>query len=225
MTDPHPIFFRGPTELRAWFETNHDSAPDVWIGFFKAHTGAPGARYEHAVEEALCFGWIDTTVRRLDDDRYMHRFTPRRSGSQWSAINLGKFAALRKAGRVTAAGLRVFEARTTTDRRAYSYEAPSARARLSSEQLRRFRADQAAWTFFIGQAPSFRRLAAHWVSSAKQPTTGERRFRALLLASHRGMRPRPFLVTRSDRRLLAGPSSRRRNGSERRRSAVRAGSA
>ena len=90
---------------RRWLEKHHAAKSEVWIAYYKKHTGKPCVSYEEAVEEALCFGWIDGQVRRLDDDSYAQRFTPRRSGSQWSTVNLRRFERLRAEGRVTAAGL------------------------------------------------------------------------------------------------------------------------
>jgi uncharacterized protein YdeI (YjbR/CyaY-like superfamily) len=104
-------FFRSPAELREWFEAHHANAPELWIGFHKAHTGKVGVGYAEAVEVALCFGWIDTTVRRIDADRYANRFTPRRPDSYWSVENRRRFAKLEKAGRVHESGRRAFERR------------------------------------------------------------------------------------------------------------------
>jgi uncharacterized protein YdeI (YjbR/CyaY-like superfamily) len=206
--NPDARFFASPTELRAWFETHHTTERELWVGFWKAHTGQPGVDYLAAVDEALCFGWIDTTVRRLDDRRYAHRFTPRRKGSRWSDVNREKFERLRREGRLAPAGVKAFEDRTG-DERAYSYEAR--RRSLPPELLRQFRRTASAYRFFSEQPPSYRRLAAHWVASAVQPATRERRFAELVRASAAGTRPRPFLVARADRTAAdAAVSARRR---------------
>ena len=102
-------FFATREELRAWFEAHHADASELWVGFYKAHTGRAGVVYLQAVDEALCFGWIDTTVRRIDDDRYANRFTPRRPDSNWSAVNRRRFAELDLDGRVRPAGRLAFD--------------------------------------------------------------------------------------------------------------------
>ena len=106
-------FFGSTSELRAWFEAHHADRSELWVGFYKAHTGRGGVVYPEAVDEALCFGWIDTTVRRLDDDRYSNRFVPRRPESQWSDVNRRRFAELDRRGRVHEAGRRAFRERRT----------------------------------------------------------------------------------------------------------------
>ena len=102
-------FFNSRDELRAWFEGHHASDPELWIGFYKAHTGRIGLGYPEAVEEALCFGWIDTTVRRVDEDRYTNRFVPRAPGSHWTPTNRALFRSLAREGKVVAAGRVAFE--------------------------------------------------------------------------------------------------------------------
>ena len=201
---PTARFFATPDELRAWFAAHHATERELWVGFHKAHTGRTGVDYLAAVDEALCFGWIDTTVRRLDDRRYAHRFTPRRAGSRWSEVNRAKFARLKRAGRVAPAGERAFAERR--EDRPYSYERD--RAELAPDQLARLRADAAAWRYFSAQPPSFQRLAAHWVTSAARPATRDRRLAELLRTAAAGTRPRPFLVARADRARL--PAHRRR---------------
>ena len=102
-------FFQSRERLRAWFEANHASELDLWVGFYKARAGRAGVGYPEAVEEALCFGWIDTTVRRIDDDRYTNRFVPRAPGSHWTPGNRALFRALAREGKVVAAGLAAFQ--------------------------------------------------------------------------------------------------------------------
>jgi len=105
-------FFRTPADLRAWFEAHHADAGELWVGFYKAHVGKKGVQYPDAVREALCFGWIDTTVRRIDDDRYANRFTPRRPGSNWTDSNRQLFRELEAAGRVHPSGRTAFNGRS-----------------------------------------------------------------------------------------------------------------
>jgi len=184
-------FFRTPQELRSWFESHHADASELWVGFFKAHTGRTGVVYPEAVDAALCFGWIDTTVRRIDDDRYANRFTPRRAESQWSEVNLRRFAELDREGRVHPAGRRAFERRPTTGRpqfssgRTYRFS-PAFSARLSAHS----RADR----YFRSRPSSYRKRATFWVMSAVRPETRERRFAELLAASAARTIPRALLL-------------------------------
>ncbi len=205
--DPSVRFFSDPAGLRAWFASHHDRATEVWVGFWKAHTGRGGLTYLAAVDEALCFGWIDTTVRRLDDDRYAQRFTPRRATSRWSDVNRAKFARLRTAGRVHPAGERAF-AETATRRAAYSFTED--RKSLSAADRREFRRHASAWAFFSATPPGYRRQAGHWVGSAVRPETRARRLAELIRASARGTRPRAFLVARADRNPPENAVRRRR---------------
>ncbi len=217
-------FFATVAELRAWFADDHASDAEVWIGFFKAHARRDGVDYEAAVDEAVCVGWIDTTVRRIDDDRYAHRFTRRRPGSHWSASNHARIVRLRREGRLLPAGETAF-ANRGPDTPTYLSERPV--TRWPAELSRRFRADRAAWRHFSAQTPSYRRLATQWVLSAVRPETRERRFHDLLVASRAGTRPRPFVVPRADRSGATPVGSRRpeRPSPTSRRSRRRAGPA
>jgi Uncharacterized protein conserved in bacteria len=181
-----PVFFASSSEFRRWLETNHASAPELWVGFWKAHTAKGGLTYEQAVEESLCFGWIDGLVRRHDESAYMQRFTPRRPKSIWSAINVKKVEALRKAGRMAPAGLEAFAARDPKRSSVYSFE--NREVILDSAYEKRFRARKKAWAFFEKQPPGYRRLAAHWVMSAKREETRERRLAQLVADSALGTR-------------------------------------
>jgi uncharacterized protein YdeI (YjbR/CyaY-like superfamily) len=142
--------------------------------------------WPQAVDEALCVGWIDGVRYRLDGERHAQRFTPRRKGSIWSAINTKRAAELIGEGRMRPAGLKAFEARSPEKTAVYSYERES--AAFSEDQRRRFEADAVAWEFFQAQAPSWRRAITHWVSSAKRDDTRERRFARLLEDSRAGRR-------------------------------------
>ena len=184
-------FFGTPSELRAWFEAHHADRSELWVGFYKAHTGRGGVVYPEAVDEALCFGWIDTTVRRIDDDRYANRFVPRRPESQWSDVNRRRFAELDRQGRMRDAGRRAFERRPRTGRPQFT----SGRTyRLRPELAARLRGRPAADRFFRSRPRSYRRRAIFWVMSAARPETRERRFNLLLEASEAGTIPRALLL-------------------------------
>jgi uncharacterized protein YdeI (YjbR/CyaY-like superfamily) len=189
-----PLFFATPDELRAWFEQNAETAPELLVGYYKKGAGRSGIKHSEAVEQALCFGWIDGVGRRIDDERYQVRFTPRRNGSVWSTVNVAKVTELTERGLMHPPGLRAFEARRPDRVATYSYEQPEG-AELNEEQLARLRAEPAAWEWFSKQASSYRRSAAHWVISAKRPETRERRLNQLIADSAAG-RPVPPLTRR-----------------------------
>ena len=187
------LVFGSREELRDWFEANHESAPAAFIGYYRKGVGKPSTTWAQAVEEALCFGWIDGITFRIDEEVTANRFTPRRRGSGWSAVNIIKVASLRAAGRMHPAGIRAFEERDRRKDQTYSYERPP--QELPSELLARFRADTNAWAHWEAETPSYRRTATHWVTEGKRPETRERRFATLLAESRAGRRPRPFRVT------------------------------
>ncbi|WP_433726195.1 YdeI/OmpD-associated family protein [Actinoplanes sp. CA-051413] len=180
-----PVFFADASELRAWFLEHHADAPELLVGYYKKHTGRPTVQHTEAIEQALCFGWIDSIGRRIDDERYQVRFTPRRKGSVWSAVNVAKIAELTAAGQMHPAGLHAFESRKPERVAAYSYEQP-ADAVLDAEQTARFEGEEAAWNWFSAQPASYRRAAVHWVVSAKREETRQRRLGQLITDSAAG---------------------------------------
>jgi len=160
---------RTPDEWRSWLDEHHHSESEVWLVFHKRHTGRASIAYQDAVDEALCFGWIDSLIKRLDDARYARKFTPRKADSKWSTTNRQRYAQLEASGRLMPAGLN----RPPTDR---SGDAP----RPSPSKLPQYIQDAlrnrpAAWNYFQSLAPSFRRLYIGWIDSAKQPETKLRR--------------------------------------------------
>jgi len=173
-----PAFFETPAEFRAWFERNHDKAAELLVGFYKRDSGRPSITWPESVDQALCFGWIDGVRKRIDDVSYTIRFTPRRRGSIWSAVNIGRVAELTKLGLMQPAGLKAFEARTAEKSGIYAYEnAPKV---LAPADEKKFRANKKAWKYFSGQAPSYRRAAINYVTSAKREETRARRLELLI---------------------------------------------
>ena len=164
---------------RAWLEGHHDSVTEVWLVFYKAHTGKARLRYEEAVEEALCWGWIDSLVRRLDDERYAQKFTPRKPGSQWSASNRRRVARLVREGRMTPAGMAKVSFRVgPDDESAAIAEAERAARRdvvLDPALERELMADAVAAASFDRLAPSHRRNYVRWIMSGKREATRRRR--------------------------------------------------
>jgi len=185
-------FFDGPADLRAWFEANHETAPELFVGYWKKGTGGAGVSHPEAIEQALCFGWIDSVARRLDEQRYQVRFTPRRRGSVWSAVNVAKIAELTGRGLMFPAGLRAFELRKPDQTSAYSYEQPEA-AQFTAEQTALLQADPAAWEWFTRQSASYRRSATHWVITAKRADTRARRLAQLIADSAEGRKVPPLI--------------------------------
>jgi uncharacterized protein YdeI (YjbR/CyaY-like superfamily) len=185
-------FFATAADLRAWFERHHATAPELFVGYWKKGAGGTGVSHPEAIEQALCFGWIDSVARRLDDRRYQVRFTPRRKGSVWSAINVAKIAELTERGLMHPAGIHAFEQRKIDQTAVYSYEQPEA-AQLTAEQTARIKADRAAWDWFSKQTPAYRRSATHWVVTAKRPETRERRLAQLIADSAAGRKVPPLI--------------------------------
>ena len=186
--EPHDVrFFATPAELRDWFDANHAIADELWLGYYKKSSGRPSVDWPQVVDEALCVGWIDGVRKSIDDDVSVQRLTPRRKGSTWSAINVAKIATLTEQGRMRPAGLAAFAARTDGNTAIYAYERPP--TTLLDDELARFQADAAAWSDWERRAPSYRRVATHWITSAKQASTRERRLSTLIEDSRAG-RPR-----------------------------------
>jgi uncharacterized protein YdeI (YjbR/CyaY-like superfamily) len=186
------IFFQTADDLRDWFDANHDTATELWHGSYKKATGKPSVSWSDAVDEALCVGWIDSVRYSLDAERSAQRFTPRRKGSIWSAVNVAKVAELRAAGRMRSAGEAAFALRRDDRTAIYSFE-QARDPELAPDEAERFQANEAAWAWFSAKAPSFRKQALHWVISAKRPETRERRL-ATLIASSAEERPIPQMV-------------------------------
>jgi uncharacterized protein YdeI (YjbR/CyaY-like superfamily) len=190
VSEPRPIYFDSPQAFYDWLEKHHDSATEVYVGFHKQHTGKRAMSWSDAVDQALCFGWIDGRVNKIDDDRYMQRFTPRKPSSNWSKVNVEKVARLIEERRMRPAGLAAFEKRKDDRTGVYSFERES--WELPSEYDARLRADAAASEYFDGRPMSYRRPAIHWVLSAKREETRERRLAQLIEDSANGVDIKPL---------------------------------
>jgi uncharacterized protein YdeI (YjbR/CyaY-like superfamily) len=173
-----PTFFRSPADFRAWLDRHHASEQELWVGFYKVKSGKGGMVYREALDEALCYGWIDGLVRRVDDVSYMQRFTPRKKDSTWSTVNMRRVKELTAEGRMHPAGLAAFERRDPRKTGRYSFE--QGQVVLAPGFTRRLRAHRAAHAYFEAQPPGYRRLATWWVMSAKKEETRARRFATLL---------------------------------------------
>jgi uncharacterized protein YdeI (YjbR/CyaY-like superfamily) len=181
-----PTFFESASAFRAWLATHHDTTPALLVGFYKKQSGRPGITYAEALDQALCFGWIDGIRRRVDDRCYTIRFTPRQPRSVWSTVNTAHVARLMKRGLMAPAGLKAFRQRDPARSKLYSYEARS--RPLGGAYARTFRANANAWRFFQAQPPGYRRIATWFVMSAKKEETRVRRLSVLIADSERARR-------------------------------------
>jgi len=190
---PTPTFFASPAAFRAWLARHHATERELFVGLWKVGTGKAALTWSLAVDEALCFGWIDGLTRGIDEARYCIRFTPRRPGSKWSAVNRRKVAALLAAGRMMPAGLAAWEARPDGEHAGASFEVRGP-DRLPPPFERRIKANAAAWAWFSARPPGERRATVHWVTSAKQEATRDRRLEVLIETAARGKHVPPFKI-------------------------------
>jgi len=192
---PTATFFATPEAFRAWLLAHHESARELWVGFYKKGSGRPSITWPESVDEALSFGWIDGVRKSLGEEAYVIRFTPRKRTSIWSNVNIGRAQELIRAGRMQPAGLRAFEARDAKRSGIYSFEQQRESAAFDAREEKQFRASTKAWKFFESQPPGYRRLATWWVISAKRPETRAKRLAALIRDSAAGERIGPLRRT------------------------------
>ena len=160
---------------RAWLAKHHSTEPEVWLIFHKKHTSKPSVAHGDALDEALCYGWIDSLVKRIDDDRYAIKFTPRKAGSNWSTANLKRYAALKAANRLAAPGI----ARSPVGRPIVDGPSPASlpSAAVRDEVENALKKDQTAWKALQALAPSHRRRYVSWIALAKREETRHKRLR------------------------------------------------
>lgn len=180
-----PTFFATPADFRAWLEAHHAESQELWVGYYKKGSGRPSLTWPESVDEALCFGWIDGIRKSIDGVSYAIRFTPRKTSSTWSAINIKRVEELTALGLMRPAGQAAFEKRAEEKSGIYAYEQRQV-AELSQAQAAQFRANPTAWEFFQSQAPSYRKTAVWWVVSAKKEETRQKRLAALIADSAQG---------------------------------------
>ncbi len=183
------VFFATPAEFRAWLSENHRDARELWVGFDRKGSGRPSITWPESVDEALCVGWIDGLRKSIDADSYKIRFTPRKATSTWSAVNIARVGELTRLGRMQTAGLDAFARRREEKSGTYAYENRKT-AKLAAADEEQFRATREAWKFFAAQPPSYRRVMAWWVISAKRRETREKRLARLIAESAAGRRMR-----------------------------------
>jgi uncharacterized protein YdeI (YjbR/CyaY-like superfamily) len=186
-SSPTPTFFKTPAEFRAWLKKNHKTAAEIIVGYYKKASGKPTMTWQESVDEALCFGWIDGIRRSYGEDSYGNRFTPRRPGSNWSAINIARVEELTKQKRMQPAGLAAFARRTEAKSRVYTYEQKDVPA-FEPKLEKLFKANQDAWAFFQTLPPYYRKGETRWVNSAKHEETKLRRLEKVIEACARRRR-------------------------------------
>ena len=183
------LVVRTRDEWRQWLASNHESSGEIWLVYYKRHTGKESIAYDVSVEEALCFGWIDSIIRRLDDDRYLRKFTPRRSGSVWSEANKKRVERMIVAGRMTSAGQSLVDHAKASGEWDRRHTRPDVSLDTVPEELRVALADDArAARFFDTLRPTDRKQCILWIATAKKPDTRERRTRQAIERLRRGKR-------------------------------------
>lgn len=186
-----PLFFTSAAGFRTWLESHHESSTELVVGFHRVDTGRPSMTWTESVREALCFGWIDGVVKRLDDQRYTRRFTPRKARSIWSAVNIRHVQELMVNGSMRPAGLAAFAARAENRSGVYSFEQRS--VELPEPFAGILNGNRTAQQFWTAQPASYRKAAAWWVVSAKQDPTRHRRLQLLVQYSAQGERVPQFV--------------------------------
>lgn len=180
-----PIFFTSQAAFRTWLSRHGASAPEVWVGFHKIGAAKTGITYKQALDEALCFGWIDGLLKSIDASAFQRRFTPRKPASIWSNVNIARVGELTTLGVMTPAGVAAFEKRQAHRSGVYAFENKA--TTFAPVRQQQFAAQAQAWTFFTAQAPSYQRVITHWVESAKKEETRARRMLELIARSDAGL--------------------------------------
>jgi uncharacterized protein YdeI (YjbR/CyaY-like superfamily) len=181
-----PEFFQTPADFGTWLEKNHATATELWVGFYKKDSGKPSITWPESVDQALCFGWIDGIRKGVDKISYQIRFTPRRRGSIWSAINIKRAKELVRQKQMRPTGLKAFAARIENKSGIYSYEQRS--TELEEPYATYLKKNKAASNFFKKQPPSYRKMIGWWIISAKKEETRMARLAKLISESAKGKR-------------------------------------
>ena len=181
-----PKFFPTPSDFRKWLEQHHATEPELLVGFYKKGSGKPSITWPESAAEALCFGWIDGIRRKVDEESYSIRFTPRKRTSVWSTVNINLANQLIKDGLMQPAGLAAFKARREYRSGIYSYEQRT--ENLPEPYASKFKKHKAAWRFFESQPPGYRKQMGWWIVSAKQEETRLKRLEKLIEESNAARR-------------------------------------
>jgi len=187
-----PAYFATAAEFRHWLESHYETAPELLVGFWKKATGKPSLDWPQARDQALCFGWIDGVRKSMGAESYTIRFTPRRKGSIWSNVNVARYDVLAAAGQMTPAGVRAYEANKGGRTGVYAYE--NELKALTPAETALFRKNAKAWADWEKRPPGYRKVALHWVTSAKRPETRARRLATLIADSAAGRKIGPVEI-------------------------------
>ena len=180
-------FFKTPQLFNDWLAVNATTKSELLVGFYKVDSGHPSMTWSESVNEALCYGWIDGVRKRVDDASYTIRFTPRKTTSIWSAVNINKFNDLQQQGRMTPAGEKAFSFRTEAKSRIYAFEQTES-AELCAEEIIAFKREEAAWTYFETCPPGYKKQMLHRITTVKRAETRADRFAKLVEACEKGKR-------------------------------------
>ncbi len=180
-----PTFFKTPSALRKWFIKNHLSKKELLLGYYKKATKKASVDWSQSVDEAICFGWIDGIRRRIDDEAYSIRFTPRKEKSHWSAVNIEKVKRLTKEGLMYPAGEAAFKKLDSKNAMQFAYE--QKKIVLDKKYEAQIKAKEKAWSFFDNLAPSYKKSTIYWIISAKQEATRLRRLKILIESAEDGL--------------------------------------
>ncbi len=173
-----PTFFKTQLEFRKWLEKNHNVETELIVGFYKVGTNKPSMNWSQSVDQALCFGWIDGIRKSIDSQSYCIRFTPRKTTSIWSAVNIAKMENLTLLGLMTKAGLDIYKYRTESKSKIYAFE--NEEVKLSPEFEKTFKENKLAWDYFQTLATTYRKSTLSWIMSAKQEITKIKRLNKII---------------------------------------------
>jgi len=177
----NPKFFSKSIHFRNWLEKNHSKKTELLVGFYKKDSGKQSITWPESVDEALCFGWIDGIRKSLNDKSYTIRFTPRKEKSHWSAVNLKRFAELKKSGLVQPSGLQAYKRMEPKNSKQASFE--QEKITLDKKFETKIKTNKKAWAYFKKLAPSYKKASIWWVISAKKEETQWRRLNVLINCS------------------------------------------
>jgi uncharacterized protein YdeI (YjbR/CyaY-like superfamily) len=184
MSQNTPKFFKSYMEFRKWLEKNHLKKSEIIVGFYKVGTNKCNMTWSESVDQALCFGWIDSVRRSIDEESYCIRFTPRKPSSIWSNVNINKMEELMRKKLVFPAGISIYKKRKDHKSGIYAFEKKD--VDFSVELVKEFKKNKAAWNWFQKQVPSYKKVVKHWVMSGKKDETRMKRLKELILDSEQG---------------------------------------
>jgi len=177
------LYITNRASWRTWLEENHSSKKDVWLLYYKRHTCKPRIPYDEAVEEAICFGWIDSIIKRIDENTYCQRFTPRREKSKWSELNIERAKRLIAEGRMTDHGLKHYNKTLSNPKLIISSNTGMKSHLLPDELLESLKGERDAYKNFMSFSPSYRSLCISWILSAKKYETRQKRISEVTIKS------------------------------------------